>query len=370
LTILDEHPATDPLFLYLSYQAVHDPFVDYGKFRTGMPDSYLEDSILEKIHSDIKGRQRQEYVKSLYMLDKAVGQIYDKINEKGLMDNTYIIFMSDNGGCFYGGGKNGPLRGSKGTLFEGGIKVDSFIYSPKLQNPGTIYSGLMHVSDWFPTMLALASISYEPDEDHTLDGVNQVAGWQDIASAPRSSMLYNMYLALTDYDFDIWYNGSFAVRDNRFKLMHTYDDPDYGAWYTPTDEIDGDDDLESDNRCAQQFVTGTFTYWLFDLDADPYETTNLYDSTDETYVDAKEKLYQLLPGYEARSKTKISIHWAKSANKYWQANGGILPWADTDNLVNGAEYDYPVYCPSEATRRKRGLEEERKEFSGPHSSTK
>ena len=108
----------------------------------------------------------------------------------------------------------------------------------------------------------------------------------------------------------------------------------------------------------------------FSFDEDPYETTNLSGSTHETYVDAKEKLYQLLPGYEARSKTKISIHWAKSANKYWQANGGILPWADTDNLVNGAEYDYPVYCPSEATRRKRGLEEERKEFSGPHSSTK
>lgn len=258
LSIIDSHPVEDPLFLYLAYQAVHDPFVDYGKHKSGMPDEYLSDEVLTKIHTKVKGRQRQEYIKALYLLDASVGLIYDKLVAKSMIDNTYIIFLSDNGGCFHGGGKNGPLRGSKGALFEGGIKVDSFIYSPMLKSAGTVYQGLMHVSDWFPTMLALAGITYVPDDDHPLDGINQIPGWGG-TSNPRTSMLYNMYIALTDYDFNIWYNGSFAVRNTRFKLMHTYNDSSYGAWYTPENEIDGDDDIDSDNRCAQQFVTGDFT---------------------------------------------------------------------------------------------------------------
>ena len=56
---------------------------------------------------------------SLVMLDKAVQSIYSALEEAKQLDNTYIIFASDNGACLYGGGKNAPLRGSKGTLFEG-----------------------------------------------------------------------------------------------------------------------------------------------------------------------------------------------------------------------------------------------------------
>ena len=223
-----------------------------------MPDSLMDADVLSQIHTNIVGTQRKEYIKSLYQLDKHVGYVYDKLVEKDMMDNTYIIFMSDNGGCFYGGGKNGPLRGSKGSLFEGGIKVDSFIYSPKLKSGGTTYDGLMHVSDWFPTMLALAGITYTPDSEHSLDGVNQVDGWLNVRT-PRDTLLYNYYTALTDYSFNIWYNGSFAVRDERFKLMHTYDDSLYGAWYNPTDIVDTDEELTEDNRCAQQFLSGDFT---------------------------------------------------------------------------------------------------------------
>jgi arylsulfatase A-like enzyme len=262
LTIIDEHPSQDPLFLYIAYQAVHDPFVDHAKHLNGMPDEYLPDDILKQIHQTVDGKFRQEYVKSLYLLDKGIGQIYSRLDEKGIIDNTYIIFMSDNGGCMYGGGKNGPLRGSKGSLFEGGIKVDSFIYSPKLSNGGTVYTGLMHVSDWMPTMLALAGITYEPDDDHALDGINQIPGWLG-TETPRTTMLYNYYTALTDYNFNIWHNGSFAVRDERFKLLHTYDDPVYGAWYTPSTILDTDDDLTADNRCAQQFLSGTFSVRFF-----------------------------------------------------------------------------------------------------------
>jgi hypothetical protein len=61
----------------------------------------------------------------------------------------------------------------------------------------------------------------------------------------------------------------------------------------------------------------------------------------------KEQLYQLLPGYEARATTKISIHWSQHAEVVWETYGNnILPWADTEKLVNGDEYEHPVYCTS------------------------
>ena len=344
ISIIQDHSYETPLFLYLAYQAVHDPFIDFGIYENGMPDSYIEDDILSSIHHNITGRLRQEYAKSLYMLDKSVGELYDALVEKDVMDNTYIIFMSDNGGCFYGGGKNSPLRGSKGTLFEGGIKVDSFIYSPKLVNAGTTYDELMHISDWFPTIMELANIDYSPDDDNALDGVSQISGWTGV-SIPRSDMLYNMYTHLTDINFDIWTNGSFAVRDSRYKLMHTYDDKTYGTWDDIDETTADDDNLDSENGCAQQFVTGIFEYWLFDLDTDPYETKNIYNSPNIQHVNAKNKLYDLLPDYIENAKTKMSISFSERSKKVWEENGNqVIPWANVDNLENGDTYTYPTLC--------------------------
>lgn len=99
LDVIDEHPMeTSSLFLYLPFQAVHDPFSDRAKFLKGIPDEYLSEDVLHSIHQKIEGPRQQEYYKSLNLLDSAVGSIVDKLEEKGMMDNSYVIFMSDNGG--------------------------------------------------------------------------------------------------------------------------------------------------------------------------------------------------------------------------------------------------------------------------------
>jgi arylsulfatase A-like enzyme len=99
---IESHDQSTPLFLYLAYQAVHDPFVDHGNYRKGMPDEYLPDDVLTQIHESVVGDMRQEYSKSLYMLDASIGRIRDALEDTGMMDNTYLIVMSDNGGCFFG----------------------------------------------------------------------------------------------------------------------------------------------------------------------------------------------------------------------------------------------------------------------------
>lgn len=275
MDILENHDLNNGLFLFLSYQAVHDPFSDV-EFTDGVPDSYIDSDVLRSIKNTVIGLRRQEYMKSLYLLDQSINMIYNRLIDNDMINNTFIIFISDNGGCPFGGGKNGPYRGSKGSLFEGGIKTTSFIYNPLLnleinqvyESNSLIYDKLFHISDWFPTILTLADIDYVPkvhDQDglldhssNTLDGSDHVASWFDTTIIPREAMLYNMYVSLSDNDFDIWTDGSFAVRDDRFKLMHTYDDQFYGIWIYPDTPLVIDDDLQADTRCAQQFLRGKF----------------------------------------------------------------------------------------------------------------
>jgi len=88
-----------------------------------------------------------------------------------------------NGGCKFNGGRNGPLRGNKGSLFEGGTKVDAFISSPLLNAyAGTTYNGLMHITDWFPTILELSGVDYVAKNGYELDGVSQVKAMKGLSN--------------------------------------------------------------------------------------------------------------------------------------------------------------------------------------------
>jgi arylsulfatase A-like enzyme len=169
------------------------------------------------------------------------------------------VVRSDNGGCSGAGGKNGPLRGTKGSLFEGGVKVDSFMWSPLLSNKlqGTIYPHLFNVVDWFPTLLSLSGIDYVPEfEYNALDGVDHYETLLTYGdTAPRDVMLYNYYYGVDRYQFDMWINGSFAIRNERYKLMHAYNSSRYAAWYQPESVTYNDDDIQEEDRCAASFMS-------------------------------------------------------------------------------------------------------------------
>lgn len=92
----------------------------------------------------------------LSKLDESVGRVVNALKENNMLENSIIIFSTDNGGAADGfnlnAASNWPLRGVKNTLWEGGVRGAGLIWSPKFQKRSRVSHQLMHISDWLPTL--------------------------------------------------------------------------------------------------------------------------------------------------------------------------------------------------------------------------
>jgi arylsulfatase A-like enzyme len=159
-----------PFFLYVPYTAVHLPLKEPQEWLDRVPDS-------------ITGDVARHYAASVMHLDDGVGRIVAALESKGIFRDTLLVFTSDNGGstvenndlkypddnCPSGRltGNNDPLRGGKGTLYEGGTRVPTILSWPARCKAGQLATPLM-ITDWMPTFCALAG--YQSQRDLDWDG--------------------------------------------------------------------------------------------------------------------------------------------------------------------------------------------------------
>lgn len=175
----------------------------------------------------IRGNKENHRVKLLREMDNSMRDILSALKESGQYENTVIFFISDNGGRDLSNladneNPNYPLRGSKGTVYEGGTKVPGFVHSPLIGNQGSRFGGMFHLVDLVPTVLHLASLGSLTASNEGLDGLDQWNALVGQESSPRKIMIYN----IDDNFVPAVLNGpqvqpkfQIALRDDNFKLI-------------------------------------------------------------------------------------------------------------------------------------------------------
>lgn len=159
-----ERSRDKPFFVYLPDHAVHAPFEP----KPTLLKKYQEKR--EQTSSD----DNPAYAATIEAVDDNVGRILAALERLNLSDNTYVIFTSDNGGADR---DTPPLRGGKGQLYEGGIRVPLAILGPRIKSPGKSNASPVASIDFYPTLLDLAGIKLA--SDHRLDGTSLVPAFLD-----------------------------------------------------------------------------------------------------------------------------------------------------------------------------------------------
>jgi arylsulfatase A-like enzyme len=234
-----------PLFMYLAFTAPHAPYQ--------APKEYVER------YKHIADPTRRTYAAMITAMDDEIGKVVAALDRKKMRDNTLIVFMSDNGGnrsAMLSGdadvskltlpADNGPYRGGKGMLYEGGTRVAALANWPGRIKPG-INNEVMHVVDLFPTLAGLAGAS--PNKDKPLDGLDLWPTLSEGKPSPRQEVIYNIEPFRA------------GVRQGDWKLI----------WRTPLPSA-----VE-----------------LYDTGRDPYEKTNVAESQPEIVAQLQRRAEEL-----------------------------------------------------------------------------
>jgi arylsulfatase B len=301
--IIDHHDTSKPLFLYVASLAPHAPYQ--------APQDLIDG------YKDLPGdTHRHTYAAMITDLDTQVGRIVDALKQKGMLDNTLIIFSSDNGGAtsalFATGARspeereesggvgleekppasNGNLRGGKGSLHEGGVRVPTIFYWPAKLKPRAVDEPVGMV-DVMPTVLALAGGT--GSSDHPFDGKDIWATLAEGQPSPHKDYLINVEA----------FRG--AIRKGNWKLVKI------------------------------ALLPGKTE--LFDLSNDPGEKNNVADQHPDIVADLEARLLQY-------AKKKKPSEWIKAQPAFLGAQGKTIFDPDFDIDDAGLPHEKPALPPS------------------------
>ena len=296
VNIIENHDTSKPLFLYVASLAPHAPY-------------QAPQEAVDAYKDTIGDEKRRTYAAMITELDAQVGRIVAALKQKNMLDNTLIIFSSDNGGAtsalFATGARspeereesggvelgakppasNGDLRGGKGSLHEGGVRVPTIFYWPAKLKPRIVEEPL-HMVDVMPTVLALAGAVGSPD--HPFDGKDIWPSLAEGRPSPHEDILINVEA----------FRG--AIRKGNWKLVKI------------------------------ALLPGKTE--LFDLSKDPGEQNNVADQFPEIVRDLEDRLI-------AYAKEKKPSEWIKAQPAFLGAQGKTIFDPDFDIDDSGLPHE-------------------------------
>lgn len=247
----------NPFFLYLAFNAPHGPIQP--------PKDWQEKIAAREAGTDIT-ELRTRMVALTEHLDYNIGRVYEALEANGQLENTLIVFTSDNGGDQWSDANNGNLRGFKQNMYEGGIAVPGGFYWKGKIEP-TVNDNFMMVSDIFPTLCDLTDVEIK----HEIDGISVLPILKGEEQVTDDRMVFwvrregNM-----NYGGQVYY----AARYKNYKLVQN----------TPFEAVE-----------------------MFDLDADPMEQSPITDKKDPMF----QKLFM---GLAEHIRLAGSIPWQAPNN--------------------------------------------------------
>ncbi|XP_043598964.1 arylsulfatase B-like [Bombus pyrosoma] len=215
--LINDHNASRPMFLYLPHAAVHS-----GNSYNPLP---VPDQDVAKF-TNIFNYERRRFAGMLSKLDESVGQVVEALRKKGMLKNSVIVFSTDNGGPPAGfnlnAASNWPLRGTKNTLWEGGVRGAGLLWSPRLVRPGRVSRQLFHISDWLPTLITAAGGN---PSNLSIDGMDLWYALSEDTESPRKMVLHNID--------DIFGVAGITYGDWKYIQGSTYNGQ-WDGWYGPS----------------------------------------------------------------------------------------------------------------------------------------
>ncbi|MEM1446813.1 MAG: sulfatase [Planctomycetota bacterium] len=243
----------EPFLLWLAHYAVHTPIE-------------TEPEVLAEVQQRPRGQlhSHPEYAAMVESLDTSVGRLLDAIEEAGLGENTVIVFVSDNGGG-HRVTSMAPLSGSKGSLYEGGIRVPCVVKFPGVVPVGSRTEQPVMLMDLFPTLLELAGTPLPKDQP--VDGES----WVRLLGDPthrleERTLAWYVPVYSTGPRGNINKRPSAVITRGRWKLMHDFE-TDTSKLYDLQRDPSETQDLASAQPAALARMQRELRDWLNTTDA-------------------------------------------------------------------------------------------------------
>lgn len=242
-SFIEEHRQSGngaPMFLLYESQLMHYPLDE-------APDIYKARCSPDVIPDDTNAYARN-YCAMNVMLDEIVYNTTCKLAKEGMLDNTLLVIISDNGGDgTYVSGNSFPYRGYSKELFRGGLSTTAIVHGALIpeSSRGSIYSGQFHITDWLPTLMGLATDnqwtgSYSGKE---LDGVDQ---WEAIIHGDESPRSEIVHYVQGDNDY-------YSIQIDMLKLNYVPSIPEVGVPEYVYD-ADNNPDLSRESCSAKNYL--------------------------------------------------------------------------------------------------------------------
>ncbi len=254
-----------PFIVQVSHHAVHIPL-------TTTPELLAKYQAKSPMHDY---PSRSEYAGLLDELDQSVGRIVKAIDAAGLAKNTIIVFLSDNGGLEHEQGgrvvtSNRPLRGEKGTLYEGGIRIPAIIRWQDKVPAASVCEMPATTIDIFPTFRELASVQQSSASDQALDGISLAGLLRD----PQASLDRDtIYWHLPHYHHS---TPAGAIRHGDWKLIEFFETGDCEL-YDLRNDVGEQHNLAALQPDRVQSMQGRLNHWRKQVAARMPAPNPMYD---------------------------------------------------------------------------------------------